>query len=94
MEIRDAGGRAIRAIRSNRAGHFVTVTPMDNGRYDIITDKEGYEFFPVSFEAGGQIIPPILVQGRRKTESINVPVNSVPVGNMPIQPIMSAAQQQ
>lgn len=93
MEIRDAGGRAIRAIRSNRAGHFVTVTPMDNGRYDIITDKEGYEFFPVSFEAEGQIIPPILVQGRKKVENISLPVSSVPTGNMPIQPIMAAAQQ-
>lgn len=89
MEIRDAGGRAIRAIRSNKAGHFVTVTPMDNGRYDIVTDKEGYEFYPVSFEANGQIIPPILVQGKRKTENIIVPVS-----NMPIQPIMSAAQNQ
>lgn len=88
MEIRDSGGRAIRAIRSNKAGHFVTVTPMDNGRYDIITDKEGYEFFPVSFDAEGQIIPPILVQGRRKVENI-----AVPVSNMPIQPIAQAAQQ-
>lgn len=89
MEIRDSGGRAIRAIRSNKAGHFITVTPLDNGRYDVITDKEGYEFFPVSFEADGQIVPPILVQGRRLVQSVNVPA-----GNMPVQPIISVAQQQ
>lgn len=64
MEIKDASGRPTRALRSNRAGHFITVTPLENGRYDIITDKEGYEFTPVSFDAIGQLIPPILVQGR------------------------------
>lgn len=98
MEIRDSAGRAIRAIRSNRAGHFVTVTPVDNGRYDIITDKEGYEFFPVSFEANGQIIPPILVQGRKLAQDIsvpminNTPINNSPTSNMPVIPIMAAQQ--
>jgi hypothetical protein len=64
MEIRDSAGRPIRALRSNKAGHFITVTPLDSGRYDVITDKDGYEFTPVSFEANGNLIPPILVSGR------------------------------
>jgi uncharacterized surface anchored protein len=65
MEIKDSAGRPIRALRSNKVGHFITVTPLETGRYDIITDKEGYQFVPVNFDANGQIIPPILVQGRR-----------------------------
>ncbi len=65
MEIKDSAGRPIRAIRSNKVGHFVTVTPLDPGRYDIITEKEGFEFDPVGFEAVGNLIPPILVQGHR-----------------------------
>lgn len=65
LEIRDSAGRPIRAIRSNKVGHFVTVTPLDSGRYDIITEKEGFEFTPVSFEANGNLVPPILVQGRK-----------------------------
>lgn len=64
IEVRDSSGRPVRALRSNRAGHFITVTPIDNGKYDIITEKDGYEFSPVSFEANGNLIPPILVQGR------------------------------
>lgn len=76
IEIRDASGRPIRALRSNKAGHFITVTPLDNGRYDILTDKEGYEFTPVSFDAGGTIIPPILVQGRKMLPE-GVPMNPV-----------------
>ncbi|HKB88120.1 MAG TPA: PrgI family protein [Patescibacteria group bacterium] len=65
MEIRDSMGRPIRALRSNRAGHFITVTQLDNGHYEIITEKDGYEFAAVSFDANGNLIPPILVQGKR-----------------------------
>jgi hypothetical protein len=65
MEIRDAMGRPVRALRSNRAGHFITVTQLDSGHYEIITEKDGYEFTAVSFDAGGALIPPILVQGKR-----------------------------
>jgi hypothetical protein len=65
MEIRDEAGRPVRALRSNKVGHFVTVTPLDSGRYQIATEKDGYQFSPVSFEAAGMLIPPILVQGKR-----------------------------
>jgi hypothetical protein len=64
MEIRDTSGRPVRALRSNKLGHFVIVTPLENGKYEIVSDKEGFEFTPVSFEATGQIIPPILVSGK------------------------------
>jgi len=65
MEIRDSMGRPIRALRSNRVGHFITVTQLDNGHYEIITEKDGYEFSAASFDANGNLIPPILVQGKR-----------------------------
>lgn len=65
MEIKDAMSRPIRALRSNKVGHFITVTPLDNGHYEISTEKDGYEFSPVSFDANGTLIPPILVQGKR-----------------------------
>jgi len=65
MEIRDEVGRPVRALRSNKVGHFITVTPLDSGRYDIITEKDGYQFAPVSFDATGVLIPPILVEGKK-----------------------------
>lgn len=71
MEVRDSAGRPIRALRSNKVGHFITVTPLDPGKYDIVTEKDGYEFTPVSFEANGNLIPPILVQGVRH---IQIPI--------------------
>ena len=65
MEIRDEMGRPVRALRSNKLGHFITVTPLDNGRYGVVTDKDGYQFSPVSFDAVGNLIPPILVRAER-----------------------------
>lgn len=77
MEIRDSAGRPIRALRSNKAGHFITVTQLDNGHYEIITEKDGYEFTPISFDATGTLISPILVQGKRLSPLLNMP--AVPV---------------
>ncbi len=74
MEIKDSSGRPIRALRSNKAGHFITVTPLENGRYDVVTDKDGYEFGAINFEATGQLIPPILVSGRKLVQAVEVPV--------------------
>ena len=65
IEIRDGFGRPIRALRSNKLGHFIAVTPLDNGNYSIVSEKDGYQFNPVNIEAKGEIIPPILVEGKR-----------------------------
>lgn len=65
IEVRDEYGRPIRALRSNKLGHFMAVTPLDSGKYSIISEKDGYQFMPVNFEAKGDIIPPILVEGRK-----------------------------
>ncbi len=79
MEIRDSSGRPVRALRSNKVGHFITITPLENGNYQIVTEKEDHEFTPVSFEVVGQIIPPILVQGRRIIQEV------IPTGTIPTQ---------
>jgi hypothetical protein len=73
MEIRDEAGRPVRAIRSNKVGHFITVTPLDSGKYQIATEKDGYHFTPVSFEAVGNLIPPILVEGKKLVIENQIP---------------------
>ncbi len=65
MEIRDSSGRPVRALKSNKLGHFMVVTPLMSGKYEIITEKEGFNFDPISFEAEGEIIPPIAVFGNK-----------------------------
>jgi len=64
MEIRDLAGRPVRALRSNKVGHFMIVTSLQEGQYTIITEKDGYHFEPASFEARGEIIPPIAIRGK------------------------------
>jgi hypothetical protein len=68
LEIRDIAGRPVRALRSNKLGHFMIVTSLQNGQYDIVTEKEGYVFQPVTFEAKGQLIPPIAIRAIKKVE--------------------------
>lgn len=71
LEIKDSEGRPVRALKSNKLGHFMIVTPLANGKYEIITDKEGYEFEPVTLEAQGQIIPPIAIKAKSVEEQKN-----------------------
>jgi hypothetical protein len=61
LEIKDAEGRPVRALKSNKLGHFMIATPLLDGRYQIITEKEGFIFDPIYFDAVDKIIPPIAI---------------------------------
>lgn len=64
LEIKDAQGRPVRALKTNKLGHFMIVTPLLDGRYEIIVEKEGYNFEPITFEAKGAIISPIAIRSK------------------------------
>jgi len=64
LEMRDAAGRPVRALKSNMLGHFIIVTPLQNGTYEIIIEKEGFNFDRITFEANGEIIPPIAIKAK------------------------------
>lgn len=83
LEIRDAAGRPVRALKSNKLGHFMIVTPLQTGRYQIITEKDDYSFEPITFDALGEIIPPMQVSGKfvPKVVSVETPTT---VGAIPI----------
>lgn len=65
LEIKDSQGRPIRALKSNRLGHFMIVTPLINGSYQISSEKDGYKFESVNIEANDTIIPPIAIKGQK-----------------------------
>lgn len=65
LEIKDSNGRPVRALKSNRAGHFIIVTPLSNGKYEVIIEKDGFKFEPVSFDAKGEMIPAIAIKGTK-----------------------------
>jgi hypothetical protein len=64
LEIKDIAGRPVRAVKTNKLGHFLIVTPLSDGTYEIETEKEGLNFEPIKFEAGGSIIPPIAIRAQ------------------------------
>jgi len=70
LEIRDSEGRPVRALKSNKLGHFMIVTPLLSGKYQIVTEKEGYEFDPITIEVKGEIIPPIAVWSKKQLEKV------------------------
>lgn len=64
LEIKDEQGRPVRALKTNKAGHFLIVTPLNNGKYTISVEKEGYNFDTIEVEARGEIIEPIAIQAK------------------------------
>jgi hypothetical protein len=64
LEITDFQGRPVRALKSNKAGHFMIVTPLSNGQYKMTIEREGSTFDPVTFDARGAIIPPIAIRSK------------------------------
>lgn len=65
LEIKDVAGRPVRAVKTNKAGHFSIVTPLQNGQYEIVTEKESLVFETITFEATGSIIPPIAIRAKQ-----------------------------
>lgn len=63
LEIKDSNNRPVRALKSNKAGHFMIVTPLQNGKYEVTIEKDGFNFEPVTFEAKGEMIPAIAIRG-------------------------------
>lgn len=64
LEVKDQSGRPVRALKTNKAGHFMVVTPLLPGTYQIITEKEGLSFDPVEFLAENKVIGPIAVKAK------------------------------
>ena len=64
LEIRNAQGLPVRALKTNRLGQFMIVTPLENGLYEIETEKEGYHFDIIKIETKGEIIKPIEIRAK------------------------------
>jgi len=64
LEIKDPLNRPVRALRTNKTGHFMIATPLGNGKYRLLTEKEGHSFDPIEIEAKGNLIPPITIRAK------------------------------
>lgn len=64
LEIKDSDGRPVRALRTNKVGHFLTATPLEPGTYEIITEKEGLVFDTIQVAITGEITQPIEIRAK------------------------------
>jgi len=61
VEIQDEHGNPSRVLKTNSLGQFKTSTPLANGKYLLIAEKDGYIFDRVDLELNNQIIQPIKI---------------------------------
>lgn len=61
LELSDAAGLPVRALRTNKLGQFMTATPLASGSYTLSAEKEGFTFPPLSLQVENKIIPPITI---------------------------------
>ena len=61
IEIQDEHGNPTRVLKSNSLGQFKTSTPLANGKYLVIAEKDNYQFNRVNIEIKGEIIKPIKI---------------------------------
>ena len=61
VEIQDEHGSPTRVIKTNSLGQFKISTPLANGRYLIIAEKEGFTFDRVNVDLVGKIVDPIKI---------------------------------
>lgn len=64
IEIIDARGNIVRALKTNKLGQFYTAGPLDNGDYTIKVENDQYKFDVIKLRAEGKIIPPLKIQAR------------------------------
>ena len=61
VEIQDEHGNPSRVLKTNSLGQFKISTPLANGKYLLIAEKDGYVFDRVGLELNNQIIQPIKI---------------------------------
>ena len=64
VEIQDTHGNPTRVIKTNALGQFKISTPLANGRYLMIAEKDGYIFDRVNIDLEGKIVDPVRIIAR------------------------------
>lgn len=67
----DKQGLPVRALKSNKLGQFVAATPLPNGEYSIVVEKDSLSFDKVGIELKNEILPPILVAAKKLQQPVS-----------------------
>lgn len=67
IEIRDKKDIPVRALKTNKLGQFRSVTPLDNGEYEMEIEKENHQFDIQKINLTGEIVKPLEIHAKGKT---------------------------
>ena len=62
VEIKDQNGQSLRIVKSDAGGNFSTGKPLQNGFYQVVTEKDDQKYPPLSIELTGQILNPLVIK--------------------------------
>jgi len=62
-----ANGISLRATKSNQLGQFLFAKPLENGQYQILTEKSGFLFDNYSLTLTNLIVKPLRLQAKAKS---------------------------
>lgn len=60
--IRDANGIPVRALKTNKLGQFLSVTPLSAGTYHLEVEGEENSFEPISLILTDQVMEPLMIE--------------------------------
>lgn len=60
--IKDLANNNLRALRTQEVGQFVVSTPLPNGTYRLVVEKEGLDFDILEVKLDGSVLPPLVIK--------------------------------
>lgn len=65
--IYDKEGLPVRALKTNKLGQFTGSTPLPNGTYKLVIEKDNFNFDILQIELAGELLPPLLITAKPPT---------------------------
>lgn len=62
IEIKDQNQQTLRVLKSDLNGQFLTDRPLADGLYQIVVEKDQFNFTPVEIQLTGQITEPLVIK--------------------------------
>lgn len=62
LVVRDSHGIPVRALRTNKLGQFLSVTPLSDGTYTVEVESEFHHFAPLAINLTGQVLAPLEIK--------------------------------
>ncbi len=62
IEIQNQSGESLRIIKSDQSGNFIVNTPLENGHYLVLAEKDTYKYPPLQIELRGEVLNPLVIK--------------------------------